>query len=142
MQTKTPQLSLTGGAAGGRVSIVMGGGVTIDSVGKGVPGGEEAGGSVPGGVEAGGSVPGKGGGDSGTPGVGNGVIGAGVSGRMTPGVGARVVFLPASTRLIAANATMRIDFIVDGLNRIERGRGRYSIQGNWLSTIDAEDGPE
>lgn len=92
----------------------MGGGVTTDSVGKGVPGG----------VEAGGSVPGKGGGDSGTPGVGNGVIGAGVSGRMTPGVGARVVFLPASTRLIAANATMRIDFIVD----VERGHGRYSIQ--------------
>jgi hypothetical protein len=31
---------------------------------------------------------------------------------MTPGVGARVVFLPASTRLIAANAAMMIDFIV------------------------------
>ena len=56
---KTPQLSLTGGAAGGRVSIVMGGGVTTDWVGKGLPGGVEAGG-----------------GDSGTPGVGNGVIGA------------------------------------------------------------------
>ncbi len=81
-----------------------------------MPGGVVAGGGVSGIAVDGGGVSGMpvdGGGDSGTPGVGNGVIGALVSGRMTPGVGARVVFLPASTRLIAANATMRIDFIVD-----------------------------
>ena len=114
---------LTGVTTGAGVSGVTGGGVSgTFSVGKGVAGGVVAGGGVSGttgggvsgmAVDGGGDsgMPVDGGGVSGTPGVGKGVIGAAVSGRMTPGVGARVVFFPASTRLIAVSATMMMDFI-------------------------------
>lgn len=124
--TTTTTTVLTGGATGGSVSGTTGGGDSgTSSVGKGVPGGVVAGGGVTG-------IPVAGGGDSGVPTVGKGVIGAAVSGRMTPGVGARVVFLPASTKLIAANATMRMDFILTC--RIdESARGLLFIRWKWLS---------
>ena len=90
-----------GVTTGGGVGMTTGGGVRVASVGKGVMGGGVPG--TGGGVPTGGSV-------SGGPTGGSVMTGGAVSGgRVTPGVGARVLFVPASAVWSAdmeANATI------------------------------------